>query len=86
MSISDQNNSKIIRKHKIFGNSVEGTNKFVSPLQKNSQKQSPTKDSVISQKVHQNISNQPSSVSSFYQTPSINNNGNLNFYSELRRP
>lgn len=86
MSISDQNNSKIIRKHKIFGNSVEGTNKSVSPLQKNPQKQSPTKDSVIPQKVPQNISNQPSSVSSFYQTPSINNNGNLNFYSELRRP
>lgn len=85
MSISDQNNSKVVRKHKIFGNSVEGTNKSISPLQKNQQKQSPTKDSLLPQKGPQNINNQPSSVSSFYQQPSMNNNGNLNFYSELKR-
>lgn len=37
------------------------------------------------QKGPQNFNNQPSSVDSFYQQPSMNNNGNLNFYSELKR-
>lgn len=56
----DQNNSKVARKHKIFGG------KSTSPFPRGDSHVSPTKDSIIPQQGLNNIQNHPSG-SSFYQ-------------------
>lgn len=77
----DQNNSKMIRKHKIFGG------KSTSPAPRNDSNVSPTKDSIIPSQPQQKPSNmqfQPSG-SSFYQQESKGGHSNLNFYNDLRK-
>ena len=75
----DQNNSKIARKHKIFGD------KSSSPALNNRNSHvSPTKDSVFPQQGQKNMQSQPSG-SSFCQQNSMGGNSNLNFYNELRK-
>ena len=75
----DQNNSKVIRKHKIFGDG-----KSTSPAPRGNSRVSPTKDSVPLPQGFNNMQNQPSG-SSFYQQNSKAGTSNLNFYNDLKK-